>query len=227
MNISQWQHNFCRIGHDLAGALAMRKIDDVVRAKLEPAIRASREFSYYLNIAYQSQLTMTLRRQCTCPTDTQGISLKKLLLELKKEPERRSLLRRTFLAEAKRVASDYPEGGSLRAFYSLGDPNGVFDNFSGGGNEVLEPSLIQQDVDRLDALYAPLSAYADKEHAHLEKRSVDSPRFPDANLCLDGCWDLCRKYHTLFFAKPHMSEVGVGPEERWEERFEKFEVKAV
>jgi hypothetical protein len=226
MDITRWQSLFCRVGHDLAAALVMRKINKQATKALSPAMKHARELGYFMAIGYQANLTMTLRRQCTVPRDGAGISLKKLLLELQKEPQRRSLLRKTFVAEAKKVMQSSGEEKRARRFYSFPNPDEIFNRFAVADQETINPNLIADDIRRLDESYTErLASYADKEVAHLEKKPAELPLISEASNCLDVCWSLCEKYHTLFFAKPHMSEVGVGPENGWEKRFEVIRIE--
>lgn len=224
--IKEWQCYFEEIAHDLAWCLMIRKVEAKTRELLSPLFEISEAARDCHHYAYGVERLMSLRRQCTMqPRFSNQVSLLRFLSDLRDDARGPQTLHRgVFVAMSEVTRGMYQEGGEIQKFYAFVQPDEIFDRFSERWSQVLDTTKIENDIAAIKAAYEPIAPYVDKSLAHLERAIATPPQIRQGEMCIDICWSLFEKYHPLIFGKPHMSEIGIGPEAGWEKAFDQLQI---
>lgn len=156
------------------------------------SIQSPSDFHEWTIRNYGSYVVMAIRRQLD--NDSDVISLKRLLTELKESPQ--SLTKDWF----RTLYKDTPNNGpiSMEAF-----ADSDFENHA-GKFEHFDPSIAQADLVQLETLGKKITRYANKQIAHRTKAKA-TLTFREINKFLDELESIVKKYILLFTASGYPS----------------------
>ncbi|MEO8418994.1 MAG: hypothetical protein ABI475_09740 [Methylophilaceae bacterium] len=170
-------------------------IQDLVVAKREfsevqgliknnPKLHQPSSFYHYLARTYVSHVTIGLRRQIKC--DSQSISFARLMTEMIDSPA--TLSRKYYVGLYK---------GSTAEMFANRD----FEKFSDISAPHIKASLVCDDLATLRTTSERCEEYADRRIAHWDKREPkELPTYNDLDKCVELLDELYVKYHLLFHA---------------------------
>jgi hypothetical protein len=156
------------------------------------------DFHLWVATMYANSMSVAVRR--ICDDDKRVIPYRNLLERIKLNPKviSRSRFRDNFVSPPN---------------YTLAEANEDFDKYAGKGNEYLDQSLIDQDINELVAESKIVKTYVDKRLAHYEnKKFVDVPKYEDLHKAVEHLGKLHQKYHGLFCG---LSIASLVPHRQW------------
>lgn len=152
--------------------------------KCNPKLHQPSSFYNYLARTYVSHVSIGLRRQIKC--DSQSISLALLLTEMIDSPA--TLSRKYYVG--------LYEGSVVEEFADRD-----FDKFAYPKADHINASLVCEDLARLRYATARCEEFADRRVAHRDKRELkELPTFNELDSCIEILDKLYVKYHLLFHA---------------------------
>ena len=195
----KWNKWICTIYEDVVKLVEHQqifgKVQDIIKAN--PEIQKPNEFYRFLEDTYGAFIAIGIRRQIK---PQKGGSLVGLLEDIRENP---SVLSRSRFMEL--YSASMQSGASP-----------IFDNrFSGSCPDHIDPAIVQQDLDELEAHTCKVEKYADKCVAHTDKQVPPIPTFAELDPPIDCLKKLVIKYISLIkaedltncFVPPFITEV--------------------
>lgn len=201
----KWEGWLKTIHEDIRELLVRKYIFNEVQdiIKSNPKIHKPSSFYDWLSIVHSVDISIGIRRQLDA--DKKSVSFTRLLTAIIEEPD---------ILSRERFVKLYPDE-EYRQDYGHKD----FDDFSGEGNDYVDPELVKADLKNLQESGKDIREFANKRVAHHSQNPPSKP-LTDTKVvaCLDLLENLLIKYELLFHAATY---VGILPvwQHDWKEIF--------
>ena len=203
-----WRRRVARAAKEIEWLLLSKETFDRLQSLIRTHSQMHRigpDWSNYW-IAANWVIATAVRIRAQVDRDRRSESIRNVLAEMTGEPH--ILTRERFL-------TSYREGPSITS----GDAARLFDSFSGGG-AILDPRLVQADIDRLEQGLAYVKQYTDTRAAHLDRNArIASLRPNDLTLALEILRKTAARYMELFNVCDREAGFGHHRSAAWEEFF--------
>lgn len=173
------------LGNQVIDLYTQRHIYKEVRKILEqnPNVQQPDDFFFWVSVWYSSSMAVAIRK--LADKDADSISFRTLLEGIKNNPKVVSR------ARFKKLFVD----ANYREFLADAD----FDRYVGAGNENIDLSILQKEVDELKVKTSKLKHYVDKRVAHHDKKEfTDIPKYSDLDESIDFLGWLYKRYFLIF-----------------------------
>jgi len=175
--------------------------------KSNPEIQSPIDFHDWVRKNYASSVAIHIRRELDMGSDV--ISLKKLLTEIKNDPQ----------VITKEWFESLYKGSNAEAF-----ADGDFKNVAGNG-EIFDSSIASADIEKLEQLGKHIKEYATYRIAHnIEKPITKDPTYNDLDAFIKEYESIVKNYILLFTASGYTSLTPTWQYD-WEEVFTKPWIK--
>ena len=181
----KWDRWICTIYKDVVKLVEHQQIFEKVQnvIKANPEIQKPNEFYRFLEDTYGAFIAIGIRRQIK---PQKGGSLVRLLEDIQGNPS--VLSRRRFVG--------------LYSANMQSDASHIFDGrFSGSCPDHIDPAIVQQDLDELEAHTCKVEKYTDKCVAHTDKQVPPIPTFAELDTSIDCLKKFTIKYSLLLKAE--------------------------
>jgi hypothetical protein len=172
------------LGNEVINLFTQRHIYTEVRKILEehPKVQQPDDFFFWVSVWYSSSMAVAIRK--LADKDKNSISFRALLEGIKNNPRviSRTRFKQLFV------------NGNYREFYADVD----FDRYVGDGNEYIDLSVVQSEIDELILKTEKLKHYVDKRVAHHDKEEfTDIPKYSDLDEAIDFLGSLYKRYFLI------------------------------
>jgi hypothetical protein len=178
------------LGNEVINLYTQRHIYNEVRKILEenPKVQEPDDFFFWVSVWYSSSMAVAIRK--LADNDKNSISFRNLLEGVRNNP------RVVSRARFKQLFVD----GNYREFLADAD----FDRYIGNGNEYINLSVVQNEVDELVLKTSKLKHYVDKRIAHHDKAEFTAiPKYSDLDEAIDFLGSLYKRYFLIFRCASH------------------------
>jgi AbiU2 len=181
----KWSRWIDVLGDETVNLYTQRHIYNEVRKILENnhKVQEPDDFFYWVSVWYSSSMSVVIRK--LADNDRNSISFRRLLEGIKNNP--RVISRTRF----KQLFVD----GNYEEFLADAD----FDRYVGAGNEYIDLSVVQNEIDELTVKTSKLKDYVDKRVAHHDKEEFNAiPKYSDLDEAIDFIGELYKRYFLIF-----------------------------
>ncbi|HKC62417.1 MAG TPA: hypothetical protein VKB86_02210 [Pyrinomonadaceae bacterium] len=159
-----------------------QEVQEILRAN--PKVQSPDDFNFWMAVWYASAMSVSVRKQAD--NDKNSISYRRLLEEIKANPT---------VISRERFKKNFVDGWN----YTEADANEGFNQIIGVGRQYIDPTVVDGEINELEAKTDKLRHYVNKRIAHHDKKDFTAiPKFSDLTEAIDYLGTLHKRYYLIF-----------------------------